>query len=512
MSRRTAFFKGVIAMGTALLVVFGAQSLLPLVSYPPARIAALVINLVPGDFSTWMIELLGPLALRSFGIGVNVAVAVAGGVIAGWIHKAGTDASRARRALAIGGAMVAGSLLLAVGDVGGVSLVAAVIYLAAALVFAVLVLDTPLLAAVEPRPIEGDETPLDAISRSRRRFVTRAAWGLGILVGGGSVLRAVLTRRNMPKVTIVEAARKYVHPAGGDFPVIPGHTPEITPVGEFYNVDINIIKPVVDHLDWELKIHGLVDRPYSLSYRSMQDDFEVVEMAHTLTCISNAVGGDLIGTAIWRGVRLKDVLERANLQEGIVDIVFRAAEGYTDSIPLAEALQADTLLVFGMNGEALTTEHGFPARIIVPNIYGMKNVKWLTEIEAVAVDYQGYWMVRGWSDEAIVKTQSRFDVPRDNATVKRGDRLAGVAWAGDRGIRRVEISTDKGRTWKPAVLKRELSNRTWRLWAAELESGTGKVRVLVRAVDGEGDVQTEESARPHPSGATGYHLLDLTVE
>ncbi|HSK32496.1 MAG TPA: hypothetical protein VK903_03355, partial [Propionicimonas sp.] len=111
-----------------------------------------------------------------------------------------------------------------------------------------------------------------------------------------------------------------------------------------------------------------------------------------------------------------------------------------------------------------------------------------------------------------VKTQSRFDVPSDTATVKRGARLAGVAWAGDRGIRRVEISTDRGKTWKPAVLKRELSNRTWRLWAAELESGTGEVRVLVRAVDGEGDVQAAESTRPHPSGATGYHLFDLTVE
>jgi DMSO/TMAO reductase YedYZ molybdopterin-dependent catalytic subunit len=165
-----------------------------------------------------------------------------------------------------------------------------------------------------------------------------------------------------------------------------------------------------------------------------------------------------------------------------------------------------------MNGEALNTEHGFPARIIVPDIYGMKNVKWLTEVEAVDVDYQGYWMVRGWSDEAQVKTQSRFDVPSDTATVKRGARLAGVAWAGDRGIRRVEISTDRGKTWKPAVLKRELSNRTWRLWAAELESGTGQVRVMVRAVDGEGDVQTAEGSRPHPSGATGYHLLDLTVE
>jgi DMSO/TMAO reductase YedYZ molybdopterin-dependent catalytic subunit len=512
MSRRAIFLKGVIAMGTALLVVFGARSLLPLVSYPPARIASILLRLVPGDFATAMIERLGPLALRGFGLGVNVAVVVAGGLIAGWVYKADGDAGKARRAIVAGAAMLAGSTLLALGDVGGLSIVSVVLYALAALVFCLVVLDTPLLAAVEPKRVEGDETPLDAISRSRRRLVTRAAWALGGLLAGGSVLRAVFKRSNAPKVTIVEAAQKYVAPDGGDFPVIPGHSPEFTSVEDFYNVDINIVKPVVDHLDWKLKIHGLVESPYSLDYDSMQSDFEVVEMAHTLTCISNTVGGDLIGTAVWRGVRLKDVLERAKLKDGIVDIVFRGAEGYSDSIPLAEALQSDTLLVFGMNGEALNTEHGFPARIIVPDIYGMKNVKWLTEIEAVATDYKGYWMVRGWSDTAQVKTQSRFDVPAGTATVKRGARLAGVAWAGDRGIRRVEISTDRGRTWKPAVLKRELSKRTWRLWAADLESGTGKVRVLVRAVDGKGDVQTAEGSKPHPSGATGYHHLDLTVE
>ena len=512
MSRRTTFFKGVIAMATALLVVFGLRSLLPLVSYPPARIAAAVLTVIPGDLSTFMIERLGPFALRGFGIGVNLAVVAVGGLLAGWIYKADSDASKARRALTIGAVAFAGSMLLALGDVGGLSMAEAAIYLAAALVFAVVVLDTPLLAAVEPKRIEGDETPLDAISRSRRRFVTRGGWALGLLLAGGSVLRAVLKRSSQPKVQIVEASSKYVVPDGDDFPVIPGQSPEITPVEDFYNVDINIVKPVVDHLDWKLKISGLVESPYSLDYRSMQNDFEVVEMVHTLTCISNTVGGDLIGTAVWRGVRLKDVLDRAKLKDGIVDIVFRGAEGYSDSVPLAEALQDDTLLVFGMNGEALNTEHGFPARIIVPDIYGMKNVKWLTEIEAVATDYQGYWMVRGWSDEAQVKTQSRFDVPSNTATVERGARLAGVAWAGDRGIRRVEISTDRGKSWKPAVLKRELSSRTWRLWAAELESGSGQVRVMVRAVDGKGDVQTAQGAKPHPAGATGYHVLDLTVE
>jgi DMSO/TMAO reductase YedYZ molybdopterin-dependent catalytic subunit len=439
-------------------------------------------------------------------------VVAAGGLVGIWVHQGESDARKARRVITAGAVLVVASLLLALGDVNGITPVAVVIYTVAALVFAKMCLDTPLLAAVEPRRAKDGETPLDAMSGSRRNFLVRAAWAIGGLLAGGSILRAVLKRRDTPKVTIVEAARPYLAPDDDDFPVIPGHTPEITATENFYNVDINIVKPVVDHLDWRLKVHGLVDSPYELTYDTMQSDFEVVEMAHTLTCISNEVGGDLISTAIWRGVRLKEVLDRAELKDGIVDIVFRGAEGYSDSIPLAEALQSDTLLVFGMNGEALNAEHGFPARIIVPNIYGMKNVKWLTEIEAVATDYQGYWMVRGWSDEAVVRTQSRFDVPSGNERVRTGDRLAGIAWAGDRGIRRVEISTDRGKTWSPAVLKRELSNRTWRLWASELKAGPGKVRVLVRAVDGEGDVQSAQGSRPHPAGATGYHMLDLTVE
>ena len=499
-------------MVAALLVVLGARSLSPRISYPPARVTSLLVNLVPGDFATFMIERLGPFALRGFGIGVNLAVVAAGGVLAIWILKDGTDAQKARRSIGAGAATFGLSLVLAAGDVGGLSLLAVVAYFLAGLVFAMVTLESPLLAAVEPRRVEGDETPLDAMSRSRRNFIVRAAWLVGGLLTGGSVLRAVFSRRNAPRVTIVEAARPYAAPANDDFPVIPGHTAEITATEDFYNIDINIVKPVVDHTGWRLKVHGLVESAYELDYERLQTDFEVVEMVHTLTCISNEVGGHLISTAVWRGVRLRDVLERAGLQDGIVDVVFRGAEGYSDSVPLTEALQEDTLVVFGMNGEALNTKHGFPARIIVPNIFGMKSVKWLTEIEAVDHDYQGYWMVRGWSDEAVVKTQSRFDLPRDKATVRRGSRLAGVAWAGDRGIRRVEISTDRGTTWRPALLKRELSERTWRLWAAELDTAPGKVRVLVRAVDGAGDVQTSQVARPHPAGATGHHTLDLTVE
>jgi len=350
------------------------------------------------------------------------------------------------------------------------------------------------------------------VMRSRRGFIMRMGLLIAGLVAGGGILR-VLRSRN-PKVAIAPAARVFdPPPADPVFPNVPGLAREITRNEDFYTVDINaFVKPTVDHSGWRLKIHGLVGAPYELNFEQVQKDFEVVEMAHTLTCISNDVGGHLISTAVWRGVRLKDVLERAQLREGTVDIVFRAAEGYSDSIPLEKAVEETTLLVFGMNGEALPREHGFPARIIVPGIYGMKNVKWLTEIEAVDHDYQGYWMVRGWSDTARVKTASRFDTPQEGAHITAGTMLAGVAWAGDRGVRRVEVSDDKGVTWTPAVMKRELGPLTWRLWATELKAAKGPVRVMVRAVDGTGDIQGSRPAKPHPDGASGYHFLDLNVE
>ncbi|MEX2587881.1 MAG: molybdopterin-dependent oxidoreductase [Actinomycetota bacterium] len=508
---RSAFWRGALAMGLTLVLVFAVNSAFPFIGYPPAVVAAFIIDATPGGLATEMIERLGKAAIRSLAIGVNVVIALAGGVLAMWINKPALASSRALRALAAAAVVFAGSALLGLGAVGVEFRYAGAAYALAALAFAKMATDTPLLAAVEPKRVEGDETPLDAMTSSRRRFLVRAGWLLAGVLAAGGVFRAIRSRGG-PRVPIAGADRPYGGPAdGGDFPHLPGQTPEITSNDDFYNIDINIVKPAVDHQTWTLKVGGLVDDPYELTFQQLQNDFEVVEIVHTLTCISNRVGGDLISTAVWRGVRLRDVLERAGLQPGIVDLIFTGAEGYTDSIPVNKGMQDDTLVVFGMNGESLPREHGFPARIIVPGIYGMKNVKWLTAIEAVDVDYKGYWMVRGWSDTARIKTSSRFDLPTESSRVQPGARLAGVAWAGDRGVRRVEISADGGKTWSEALLKRELSPITWRLWAAELEHASGEVKVLVRAVDGSGGRQEGEPTDPHPDGASGYHEINLTV-
>jgi DMSO/TMAO reductase YedYZ molybdopterin-dependent catalytic subunit len=507
--KRRAFLIGVASTALALGVIFLGSSLLRAVPYPPATFASLIIKATPGDFATAMIERIGHNALRGLNAGVHIAILLLGGIL-GVYHRAPLDArAGARRAVAALILLWVASVAVAISSAVGMSLIAPVVYIAGIYPAVRLSLGTGLGRAFEPG-IRAGETPLDAIQNSRRTFLRRGIAAVAGFIIGGTLLIKFLTSKSPIEVNIAEADAPFDPPPNdAAFPEVPGLSPEITDNDDFYNVDINIVKPSIDQSTWSLKVHGTVDEPFTLSYATLQKDFEVVEMAHTLTCISNEVGGDLISTAVWRGVRLKDVLDRAGLKNGVVDIVFRAAEGYSDSIPLAKALEATTLVVFGMNGVALPKKHGFPARIIVPGIYGMKNVKWLMEIEAVDRDYKGYWMVRGWSDVAKVKTESRIDTP--NGTARLPVKVAGVAWAGDRQISRVEVSDDGGATWRPTLLKRALSPLTWRLWVSDIEPGKGRRKLIVRAIDGTGTTQTPLRTAPHPDGASGYHAIELEI-
>jgi DMSO/TMAO reductase YedYZ molybdopterin-dependent catalytic subunit len=232
----------------------------------------------------------------------------------------------------------------------------------------------------------------------------------------------------------------------------------------------------------------------------------------TLQCISNLVGGDLVGTAKWTGVPLARVLERAGgVGRGAVRVVFHAVGGYSDSLPVAKALERTTVVAYGMNDRSLPRAHGFPARIIVPGIYGMKNVKWLERIEVVDYDYRGYWQRSdGWDNIAEIKTASRIDVPQELTSLEAAGVVAGLAWAGDRGIRRVEVSLDGGASWVPATLRRQLARAAWRQWRLPLPPGTAGRRTLkVRATDGRGELQTPRETPPHPSGASGYDTIDV---
>jgi hypothetical protein len=247
-----------------------------------------------------------------------------------------------------------------------------------------------------------------------------------------------------------------------------------------------------------------------LSYADIKA-MDAIEQYATLECISNRVGGDLIGNAQWKGIRLRTVLERAGIQPSVRDVILRAADGYSDSIPLERALQDGTLLVYEMNGAPLTPTHGFPVRLLVPGIYGMKNVKWITQIELVDYDYKGYWQERGWDDRAEYKTMSRIDIPETSAS-RAGTTVAGIAFAGDRGISRVEVSTNGGVTWEPAQLRAPLSPYSWVLWQHPwTPHQAATVELLVRATDGRGETQTAKRAEPIPDGASGYHQRTIHV-
>ena len=246
----------------------------------------------------------------------------------------------------------------------------------------------------------------------------------------------------------------------------------------------------------------------------MQNRLDVVEEYSVLTCIYNEVVGSLVGHSRWGGVRLADVLSEAGIGSGSVDVVFRAADGYSDSIPIEIAMDPTVLLAVSQNGEPLHQSHGFPCRVRIPAIYGMKNVKWVESIEVVGFDYQGYWEKRGGSDRAVVRTESRIDVAGDDHKAQTGTEtwIAGVAWAGDREISKVEVSTDGAQSWAEADLKEPIGAESWRLWAYRwTPDASGTVEIACRAVDGEGNVQTAEMASPHPAGATGYHRVSVDV-
>ena len=292
---------------------------------------------------------------------------------------------------------------------------------------------------------------------------------------------------------------------------ITGLSSEVTSPKDFYEVSKNFFSdPKLSPDTWSLQIVGLVKQPRTLGYDDLLK-LPAIERYETLQCISNEVGGDLIGNAAWKGVRLSDLLAASNPDPRSTKAVFTAADGYTDSIPFTRAMSPENLLVYSMDGDPLLPEHGAPARLLIPGIYGMKNVKWLTKVELVTTDYLGYWQQRGWSDTAFYQTMSRIDVPLHKDLKAGPQEIAGVAFAGDRGISKVEVSVDSGKTWQAATLKEPLGPYTWRLWRLDWNPQPGSYDLVVRATDGKGQVQTDHLTDTFPDGATGLHRISVKV-
>jgi DMSO/TMAO reductase YedYZ molybdopterin-dependent catalytic subunit len=349
-------------------------------------------------------------------------------------------------------------------------------------------------------------TPSTELTQPRllnRRMLIRATGYAVVLIGVYDVANQLLG-------SWISAGSGRVRGGDGNFPNIDHLALEVTPASDFYKVSKNAFDPVVDGKNWALEIKGLVQTSRTITYEDLKS-LPAVEQYATLCCISNEVGGDLIGNASWRGVRLKDLLDQAVVQPGAVDVVLHARDGYLDSIPIERAMSAGTLLAYEMNDQPLTNDHGYPLRLIVPGIYGMKNVKWITGIEVVDFDFKGYWQRRGWDDRAPYKTMSRIDAPSSRVTGTT--TIAGIAFAGDRGISKVEISDDGGKTWTPANVKSPLGPFTWVLWHREWSfTQPGRHRLLVRATDGLGITQTAQYAPPAPDGSSGYHSVTITSD
>lgn len=289
-------------------------------------------------------------------------------------------------------------------------------------------------------------------------------------------------------------------------------TPPITPNDEFYVTSYRS-PPTIRIADWSLSVKGLVERPVTLTYEQLLAKPAVSQIV-TLECVGNTVAGEFISTAAWDGLLLKALLEEAGARTDAFDVVFRAADGYSDSLRLDRAMAGDVLIAHKMNGVSLPQGHGFPARMIVPGHYGMKSVQWLTEIEVVADDYRGYYAQKGWTDEAIVKTTSRIDLPGHGTTIGGLTQLVqGMAFAGSRGIRSVEVSTDGGERWRPAALDPPQSPFSWIFWRYEWTvPKPGRHTLIVRATDGLGTLQTSVEQDPAPDGAAGLHEITVTVE
>jgi DMSO/TMAO reductase YedYZ molybdopterin-dependent catalytic subunit len=308
-------------------------------------------------------------------------------------------------------------------------------------------------------------------------------------------------------------ARAEIAPADPAVEALPGITPRITSNEDHYTVDTLLVKPHVDIGEWRLEIKGEVEAPFSLTYDQLLD-LEAVEQLHTLECISNYVGGELISTALWTGVPLRELLARARVRPSAVDVAFTSVDGYTDSITIAKAMEERTLVAYLMNGRTVPQDHGYPARMLVPNIYGMKNVKWIKTIEVVNHDFLGYWMKQGWSDSAAVNTNTRIDLPPGNVRWTGGAiTVGGIAFAGSRGIAKVEVSTDGAKTWAEAQLEAPAGLLTWRRWTFMwTPPGTGTHKLVARATDGAGNAETPVARDPYPNGATGYHAVDVNVQ
>ena len=352
---------------------------------------------------------------------------------------------------------------------------------------------------------------------ARRRFLTTSGIAVVTAAAGALVGRELITRHN---VSAARAALRFPKPAVAAPPLppganlnIPGLSSFITPNGSFYRVDTALLLPEVDPATWQLRIHGMVQREVTLTFDQLLRR-PLIEDYITLTCVSDPVGGPYVGNALWLGASLADLIRQARPLAGADQLLCTSVDGFTSGTPLQIVLDGrDALLTVAMNGQALPVEHGFPARMVVPGLYGYVSAcKWVTDVKVTTfASAYAYWATRGWSQQAPIKTESRIDVPVSNSTIGPGRTLvAGVAWAQHKGVAAVEVRVDGG-PWQQARLAAVPDIDTWRQWVWEWDATPGTHVLEARATDATGYTQTAVQAQPPPNGASGYPSAAVAV-
>ncbi|MHA7239164.1 molybdopterin-dependent oxidoreductase [Arthrobacter sp. TMS1-12-1] len=511
--RAWAAVSGALSVGLGVIAgELAATAVSPSVT-PVSAVGGSVIDVVPPAVKDWAIAWFGTadkaVLLATIAV-VIVGIALAAGVLEYRRAFAG-------RAVIIAFGVLGAFAVASRPQSSGISLAAPVI---AALV-AVLVL-AALVRALHAWAGTGDDGAAGTVP-ARRRFLQGAGGAAVVAVATGAAATGVRSSRSAvtqrrSSITLPAPVDEVPPPAGSFVPEgadlgIEGVSELVTPTADFYRIDTALVVPVVDAAQWSLKVTGLVDREVEVTFDELLA-LPLIERHVTLACVSNPVGGDLTGNARWLGWPVRELLSRAGVRPGADMVLSRSVDGFTAGTPLEALTDArDALLAVGMNGEPLPVEHGFPVRLVVPGLYGFVSAtKWVTELKVTRfADDTAYWSTRGWSERGPVKTSSRIDVPRPNASVPAGDVVVGgVAWAQHRGVEAVEVRVDGG-AWQRATLATPISTDTWCQYSATLRLSAGSHTLQARAADREGGVQSEDPAAPAPDGAEGLHTVTFTV-
>ncbi|MCI0583884.1 MAG: molybdopterin-dependent oxidoreductase [Chloroflexi bacterium] len=505
-SRSAAAFAGLVATASALASGELLAGILPGVPSPILSVGRVVIDLQPPGAKELVVSIFGTadkLALEVLVLGVALAIGAGIGILA-----------RTRPGLALGvlGAFVVVGVVAGLRDPQTSPALAVFAGLAELFVGA-----TALVRLLRFVPGSSDATEASAGRTpdwTRRALLLRGGGLAAGSIAAAAVGRFLLERQRVPASGGLPGPELPTElPVGADLE-LEGLTPIVVPNDDFYRIDTALLVPNVDRDAWRLRIHGLVDREVTLSYADLAA-LPVIEQFVTIACVSNRVGGDLIGNALWTGVRLRDVLDLAGVRDGATQLVGRSVDGWTAGMPVSWIMdpEREPMIALGMNGAPLPRQHGYPARLIIPGLYGyVSATKWLSELELTTMEaFDGYWVPLGWAKEAPILTQSRIDRPRRGASIPAGPyTIAGMAWAMDRGISKVEVQVDDGE-WLEASTSVPISDTTWVQWQVEWPAEAGDHRVRVRATDGAGETQTEAESRPDPDGARGWHTVTFSV-